>query len=424
MLRRTIGISATVAAISIAAILPAGAQPSPGASYSAGAKATALDLSVFGQTLAVSETAAGVDSTPKAVADGHALITPAGNSAGAPVESTDTEKVGTDCQEINLPSPINLAALDLVCVTTSATVTDGNPLGSSTSNEIVIEVTAPDLIADTPLAEVVAGIQGGVDELFAGLAPVIDPVTAGTGVDVPGVVDSLLGEIHDGELLARITVAPTSSTGQGGATNVSANATSNGVIVELLPNLPGGALAVVTVGSSTSAVTRDLAGGEPNATGSAAVINVTYPNGQLAGLDALTGPLTAALNQAFDQLACGDANPLSPVICFTLGTSTKLDAAGAKAIGFDFGDSTVGMESSVLSLTLLSAAGEGGINLNVGHTAAAAGATPLPPLPAENPLPIDNPLPRTGGDTGLPLTLGLLAVGAAGAFLVRRSRTI
>ncbi|MEO7428822.1 MAG: hypothetical protein ABIY48_05500, partial [Acidimicrobiales bacterium] len=404
MLRRTIGITATAAAISIAAILPAGAQAPSGATYSAGAKATAVDLSVFGQALAVSETASGVDSTPKAVADGHALITPAGNSAGAPVTSTGDEATGEDCKALALPTPINLAALELVCVRTKAAVASGNPASSATSDEVVIEITSPDLIAGTPLAGVVGQIQGGVDQLFAGLAPVLGPVTAGTGVNLPGVVDSLLGQIQAGQLLARITIAPTSSTSQADASNVGATATSNGVIVELLPNLPGGALAVVTVGSSTSAVTRGLSGASPTTSGSAAVINVTYPNGQLAGLDALTGPLTAALNTAFDQLACGNANPLSPVICFTLGSSKTLDAAAAKAIGFDFGSTTVGRESSVLGLTLLSAAGNGGITLNVGHTAVAAGATPAPPLPGGCAPPCDDPLPRTGGDTMLPLT--------------------
>lgn len=422
MLRRTIGIGAVAAAISVAAIIPASAQTAPG--YSAGAKATALDLTIFGQALAVSETVAGVDSTPKAVADGHALLIAGSGTPGAPVTATDaTEKTGSDCQEIDLPSPINLASIDLVCVNTKAAAPASGPTSSATSSELVIEIRASDLISTTPLADVVAGIQDGVGQLFGALEPVFTPLQEGTGVDVPGVVDSLLAEIGEGDVLARVTVAPTSSTSQADAQNVMASATSNGAIVELLPNLPGGALAVVTVGSSTAGITRPVDGGTATPSGSAAVLNVAYPNTQLAGLAQLTDPISEVLNTAFSELACGDANPLSPVICFTLGTSTDLTVDRAKALGLDFGPTTVGRETSVLSLTLLSAAGDGGIELNVGHTAAAAGATPLPdPLPRE--LPVADPLPRTGGEAGMPLTLALLAVGTAGAMLVRRSRTV
>jgi hypothetical protein len=422
MLRRTIGIGAAAAAVTIAGIVPAGAQTSPGglASYAAGAKATALDLTVFGQSLTVSETTAGIDSTAKAVADGHALLTPAFSSPGAAVTSTGSPVTGQDCQEIDLPSPINLAALDIVCVDTSAAVTGGNPLGSSLSKEIVIEVKAGDLVATTPLADVVGQIQTGLGSLFDALVPVTQPLEEQTQIQLDDIVNGLLDEVQAGDVLARITVAPTSSISQF-ATGVSAAAKSNGVVVELLPNLPGGALAVATVGESTASVVRDATTGAPTLAGSAAVLNVTYPNGLLGGLGVLTDALGQAVNVTVDQLACGDANPLSDVICFTLGGTKDLDQASAKALGLDFGPNTVGRESSVLSLTLLSAAPEGGIGLNVGHTAAASGSTLPAPLPG-GPLE-DLPLPRTGGDTAMPLTRALLAVGAVGAGLLRRTRT-
>lgn len=422
MLRRTIGISATAAAITIAVILPAGAQTSPGGleSYAAGAKATALDLTVFGEAITLSDTAAAIDSTAKAVADGQALLTPAFASAGAAVESTGVESVKEDCTEIDLPSPVNAAALDIVCVKTSAAVVNGNPVSSAVSDEIVIELSAPDLIADTPLADVVAGVQDGLDQLFAALVPVTEQLEEETQIELDAIVDGLLEEIQEGDVLARITVAPTSSTGAFGV-GVAANAASNGVIVELLPNLPGGALAVATVGSSTAGVVRDALTGEPTLSGSAALLDVAYPNGLLGGLGVLTDALGDAVNVTIDQLACGPDNPLSDVICFTLGTTTDLDAAEAAALGFDFGPNTVGRETSVLNLTLLSAAPEGGIVLNVGHTAAASGsALPAPILPRGS----QPPLPRTGGDTALPVTLALLGMGALGVVLLRRTRTV
>lgn len=424
MMRRTIGIGAAAAAISIAGIIPAAAQTSPGGleSYAAGARATAVDLTVFGQRLTVSETTAGIDSTAKAVADGRALLTPAFSSPGAAVSSTGNPVTGQDCEEIDLPSPINLAAIDLVCVDTSAAVTGGNPLSSAISKEVVVEVKASDLIATTPLADVVGEIQTGLGSLFEALVPITEPLEEQTQIQLDEIVDGLLDEVQEGDTLVRITVAPTSSISQF-ASGVSAAAKSNGVVVELLPNLPGGALAVATVGESTASVVRDAVTGEAKPEGSAAVLNVTYPNGLLGGLGVLTDALGEAVNVTVDQLACGDANPLSPVICFTLGTSKALDQASAKALGLDFGPNTVGQESSVLGLTLLSAAPEGGIVLNVGHTAAASGSTMPGPLPGGPLEKLDDPLPRTGSNTAMPLTLALLAVGAAGAGLLRRSRT-
>jgi hypothetical protein len=426
MLRRTIGISATAAAITIAAITPASAQTSPGGleSYAAGAKATALDLTVFGQELTVSDTAAGIDSSAKAVADGKAVLSPLFTSDGAPVASDGTT-AGSDCQEIDLPSPLNLAAADIVCVTTSAVLAAGNPVSSSASDALVLEVKAGDLIATTPLSDVVGQIQDGLGSLFEALVPVTQPLEDATQIQLEDIVDGLLAEVQAGDVLVRITVAPTASTSQFGVPGVAANAVSNGVIVELLPNLPGGALAVATVGASSAGIVRDATSGVPTLSGSAAVLDVSYPNGLLGGLGVLTDALGQAVNVTVDQLACDPANPLADVICFTLGGTNDLDAAEAAALGLDFGPSTVGRETSVLGLTLLAAAPEGGVVLNVGHTAAAAGSALPAPAPAAPGLPrTDAPLPRTGGEAALGLTLALLAVGAGGVALVRRSRTV
>jgi hypothetical protein len=276
------------------------------------------------------------------------------------------------------------------------------------------------VISETPLADVVGEVQAGLGQLFEALTPVTEPLSEETQIELDSIVDGLLSEVQEGDVLVRITVAPTTSAGE----RLQASATSNGVIVELLPNLPGGALAVATVGASSAGVVRDLtqAGAPVTLTGSPALINVTYPNGLLGGLGVLTDALGEAVNVTVDQLACGPDNPLTDVICFTLGGTNDLDQAEAAALGLDFGPSTVGRETSVLSMNLLGAAPEGGVVLHVGHTAAAAGVAYVAPLPREPELPVDLPLPRTGADSALPLTLALLAVGTAGAVLVRRTR--
>jgi LPXTG-motif cell wall-anchored protein len=404
-------------------MLPATAQSAPDLeSYSAGAKATALDLTLFGQQITVSETTAGIDSTPKAVADGKSLVSPLFSSDGAPVSSTGAAQTGTDCQNIALPSPLNVASIDLVCVNTKAEVANQDPSSSSASNEVVIEVRAGDIISTTPLGDAIGQIQDGLGSILDALAPVTDQLKA-QKIDLQATVNGLLDQIQAGDVIARITIAPTSSTTKVTADGVAANASSNGVVVEILPNLPGGALAVATVGASTAGVVRDVSTGAATTSGDAAVLSVTYPNGLVGGLAQLTDAVGDALSTTVDQLACGAANPLSDVLCFTLGASTDLDAAAAKAIGFDFGPTTAGRETSVLSLRLLGVA-QGGIVLNIGHTAAAAAAVAAvaapPPLPGA---PAEPVLPHTGGDSTLPLTLALFAVGIAGAFLLRRTRS-
>lgn len=427
MLRRTIGITAVAAAVSFAALLPAGAQTAPSAveKYAAGSKATALDLTVFGQKLTIANTAAGItgvqnlDGTPKigqAIADGVALLTPLFKSDGASANSSGPTSA-EDCTPIELPSPINLVTTNIVCVTTSAVLANGMPVSSALSNQIVIELRAGDLVATTPLADVVGQIQTGLDGLFDQLVDLVAPIQDATKIQLTDIVDGLLSEVSAGDLLARITVAPTSSTGAYGS-GVAANAVSDGVIVELLPNLPGGALAVATVGTATAGVVRDALTGVPTLTGSAATLNVTYPNGLLGGLSVLTDALGQVVNVTSEQLTCNDSNPLAGVLCFTLGTTKDLDAVQAKSLGFDYGPNTVGRESSVLGLQLLGLAPEGGIVMNIGHTAAASGsAAPLPAPGAPE-------LPATGGGTPYVLTLALLGLAAGAATMLRRTRTI
>ncbi len=435
MFKRTIGVAATAAAISIAALLPAGASTSPNqvAQYAAGSKATALELTVFGTEFTVADTAAGVlgnlatTKADEAVADGRALLVPGlFESKGATAKSAGPTSASDCTNLIDLPSPIDALSIDVVCVDTSAVLKNGLPASSSASREVVINIKAADLISETPLAEVVAGVQDGLGSLFDAIVGITAPIEEATKVELTDIIDGLLAEVKAGDLLATITVAPASSTGAVGS-GVSANAIANGVVVELLPNLPGGALAVATVGASTAGVVRDVATGAPTLTGNAALLNVTYPNGLAGGLSVLTDALGEIVNITSEQLACGPGNPLSDVICFTLGTTRDLDAAQAKALGFDYGPNTVGRESSVLGLTLLAAAPDGGIVLNVGHTAAASGSQPAPPrdsCPETDPNYPTCELPDTGGTTTLMLTLGLLGIGAAGATMLRRARTI
>src|SRR5690606_32651930 len=82
-----------------------------------------------------------------------------------------------------------------------------------------------------------------------------------------------------------------------------------------------------------------------------------------------------------------------------------------------------------LDLAVLSALGEDPLlGLEVGGATAAAAAVPAVPAtpnqPTTAPPEQERSMPRTGGEAALPLTLALLAVGAAGAVLIRRTRPV
>lgn len=455
-MRRTLGITATAAAISMAAILPAGAATSPGIDdYSAAARASAVDLTVFGEQFALADTTAGIDARPFASANGLAVLTPLPGftSDGAPA-STDTVATGEDCGELPVDLPAEIPT-DLVCVKTLAKLVDGKPLASSAASEIVIEIKAPpldvELGEDTSLGEIVDTVQDNLGDVFDSLMANAPAELEQTQIDelqqtLQDIINGLLDGIQEGDVLVRITVAPAKSVAELTDANVSAQSVSNGAIVELLPDLPDGALAVATIGTAKSSVDRSVLNGRATPTGHAALIDVTWNDGLLDGLDAVKTALgqldatIAGLDETLSGLLpCDPAAPLAGLICVSVGSERTLTAAQAAAIHpmFDLGPTTVGHQASVLELRVLTAslpnevpsdvraaAPSGGVVLQLGETVAAAAATtPLPSECVEN-CDTPPPLPRTGGDAAMPLTLGLLALGMGGAALVRRSRTI
>lgn len=425
MPRWSIAISTTAATFSIAVLVPAGAQPVSGIdSYAAGARARALEFSVFGDRLAdvgpagtfmIADTAATVDSTPRAGAGGLAVQSSLFSSPGAQ-SATDADTSARDCAKMSDAVPADLqlsvpseAAPDLVCVTTEAELVNGRPVSSSTGSDVVLELKAPALIGETPLADLVVGVQENLGLLFESLVPITEPIEEATQIQLSDILDGLLDEVQEGAVLLRVTLAPASSVSGLSDAGLTANAVSNGVLVELLPSLPGGALAVAHVGSATAGVMRDAITGVPTLSGEAAVVNVTYPNRLLGGLDILAGALGDTLDTITSQFSCADTNPLAPVFCVDAGGVIDLDADQAKTMGFDYGPATVGRASSAVTLRALSAAPGGGVMLKVGGLAAASTA--------------GQTIPVTGGADALPLALFLLSAGIAATALVRRSRT-
>jgi hypothetical protein len=457
MLRRTIGITAAAAAVSIAAIAPASAEAPPLKSYDAAASGTALELTLLGQDLAVSNTQAQITSTPSvaAAADGSALLlagtpVPEGALVKAPEGPASKHVCTVDVDLAALTSgAVSLANAALACATTNAAITDGAPAADSGTSEFVIRITGPGgTLIEPLLGPVLAGATQVTDPLVEALSPLLGAITDVTQIDVAAVIDDLITAVGDDTfVLAEISVGATLSRTHANAVDgVVAEAGSDGVTINILPgiastlaqltglvdlpNPSAGPLLSVDLGAANASVVRNPTTGAPAPDASAAQLLSITADDELGIIQGITGQLTDAVSSlAVAQLSC-DGGVLADIICIDLGAVNELDSTELAARSLDFGAGTVGREASAASVQVLPIAADalGGSVLGISLARATAAANAAP-ADAPGPLPgaprADVPtMPMTGGTTALPLTLALLAVGAAGAMLVRRTRSV
>lgn len=451
MLRRTLAILATTGAVAIAAIAPADAEAPQLESYAAGAAGTALELTLLGQSLAFSATSAGITSTPAAEANGAAALL-----AGTPVPGDALSKAPEgpatndacpgqiDLDELSMGT-LSLLELEIACTVTAASVEGGEPSAESEAGEVRITITSPGGALLGPVVDqLVAGLETITTPLLGALETLLGPIAEITDIQIAGLVEDILAALDD-ELfvLADIIIAPSVSRASADESGVVAEAGSAGVIVNLLPGLAEALANVVgldeqsadpliqlTLGAASASVVRDPVTGEATPDASAAVPLSLTLSDSLGILSLLTGQLSEQIDGfTIDQLACAPTNPLADVLCLEVGAVNELSPEELLARGYDFGEGTVGREASAARLELLGIASEflGGsvLGLQFASADAAANAMPLqaaPPAP-EAPASAPPALPRTGADSTLPLTLAMLAVGAAGAMLLRRTRT-
>ncbi len=449
MFRRTTAILATTAAISLAVVAPARAEAPTLESYSAGATATALQLTLLGEQLGVSQTQAAVSSEPKAAADGAALLLAGTPVPGAAPSATpggqatnEACPIQADLDEIT-QGALSTLQLEVACITTSASI-DGGPAARAGSGEVVIRILGPggDLL-EPVLGPVLAGVTQVTDPVVEALAPLLGAIQDVTEIDVPDVLDQLITAVGDTEfVLAEIVIAPSVSTASATTDGVVAAAGSNGVTINILPDfartldqLTGlvdaptspNPLLTVKLGAANAKVVRDAKTGVAAPDASAAqLLSITADDslGILGGIaDQLTGALDAL---SIAELSC-DGGALADVLCIDLGSVNELDAAELEARNMNFGEGTVGREASAATVRVLpiaaSALGGDVVGLSLASATAAANAT-APGLPSTPETPVKRGLPRTGGDSALPLTMALLALGTGAAFLVRRTRTV
>lgn len=453
MLRRTLAIMGTAAVVAVAAIAPAGAEAPKLQTYAAGASGTALELTLLGQQLAFSATSAGITSSPAAEANGAAALlvgTPVpGDALSKAPEGPATNEAcpgELDLQELTMGA-LSLLDLTIACTVTTASTEAGAPGASSEAGEVRITLTSPGgALLEPVVTQLVAGLQTVTSPLLGGLEPILGPIGDVTEIEIANLVEALLLALDDDTfVLADILLAPSVSRASADETGVVAEAGSNGVTINLLPGLAEALGAVVglepesteplvqlQVGTSNARVVRDAVTGAVSPDASAALPLSLEVNDSLGILALITGQLSEQISGfTVDQLACAPTNPLADVLCFEAGMVKELTAAELVERGYDFGEGTVGREATAARLELLGIAGDvlGGEVLGIqfarADAAVSAAAVPAAP-PAQDPLPAGPAgpaLPRTGADSSLPLTLGLLGIGAAGGMLLRRTRT-
>ncbi len=221
MLKRTTAIFATAAVLAIAFVSPAAADDDDRKldPYGAGAYATALELTLLGQDLAVSHTSAAITSTPEAKADGAALLLagnplPGAAPSAAPGGAASNEVCAVDIDLAELTAgAISLAEAGLACVETTATATFEKTEATSASGELIINVLAPGGTALEPLlTPLFAAVTQVTDPLLNALLPITGIVEDLTDIDLNAVLNGLLDDLQDETIvLAQIAVAPTAS---------------------------------------------------------------------------------------------------------------------------------------------------------------------------------------------------------------------
>jgi hypothetical protein len=453
MLRRTTGILATAAAITIAAIAPARADAPTLKSYQASASASALELSLLGQNLAVSQTQAELNSSPSAAANGAALLL-AGTPVpeGALVKAPEGPNAKNVCAlNVDLAAltsgAVSLANAALACATTNAKLTGGAPSADSTTGEIVINILAPGGTALAPLlTPLFANVSTITTPVITALSPIFTVVQSTTQIELNTVLNSLLANLATQTVvLAQIAVAPSASVVKANSVDgVVAQAGSNGVSIRILPGVSATLQALglnvapvttplltVELGRASALVTRNATTGAPSPDASAAQLLSITAADELGIIKGVTGQLTAGINAlAVAQLSC-NGGVLADIVCIDLGSVNELDSAELDARKLNFGPGTVGREASAANVQVLpiaaSALGGSVLGVTLARATAAANALPVDPACCTPSPPLSrgsDPLPRTGGEAAMGLTLALLAVGAAGVALVRRSRTV
>lgn len=399
--RRMMGVAALGAAATSLVFVPgAGAQADEPA-YAGSSSGEALNLSAFGQALTLGTTLAELaPGTGKA--EGTGLATPAFEAGATSASESEPGSPDETCEgEIDQIPGISIA---LACSSSQVTIGDTSTAAATGRvGTVVLNPVAP--ILETPLSEVVEGVEGGVDELLTGLEPLLGPIDEGSGLGLEDTLDELFERLFNGADLVTLTLGDTASTTTADASSVTTSCVAEGARIDVLSILDAPPLISVIVGSAGSEVVVDRATGTGTPKVDPALVTVEAPT-------LLEEPVTVPVGQTVEI-------PLPE----PLGTSRIIVADGATGTNDDDG-STFATANAVSVQLLTSEALKGGIALELAGCTSVAGATVAAPVQPAAPAEAQPVLPTTGSDDTNTLALaGVIGLAGLGLALLRRSGT-
>lgn len=395
--RRMMGVTALAAAATGLVFVPGAGAQEAGPSYDGSSSGEALNLSLFGQGLTVGSTLAELTPTT-GTAQGSGVATPAFEAGATSASETAPGSADETCE-----GPLDqIPGISIALACSSSQVTMGETSTAAATGRvgtITLNPVAP--ILDTPLSEVVAPVEDGVDQLLSGLEPVLGPIDEASDLGLEDTLGELFDRLFAGADLATVTLGDTASTTTANATNVTTSCVAEGARVDVLSVLDGPPLISVVVGRAGSTVDVDRATGTGTPAVDPALVTVesatlgvtpiTVPVGQTVEV-----PLPEPFGPSYIRVADGTTGTNEDGSTFATANAVSLDLLNGEAL-------------------------MGGIELELAGCTSVAGAeVPAQPVTAA-PAP---QLPTTGSDDAGTLALaGLAALAGLGLALLRRSGT-
>lgn len=396
--RRMMGLAALGAAATALVFVPGAGAQTDGPAYAGSSSGEALNLSVFGQGLTLGSTLAELaPGTGKAVGTG--LATPVFEAGATSASETQAGSADETC-EVPLDQ-IPGITIGLACG--SAQVTMGPTSTAAATGRVGSIVLNPvPTILETPLSEVVAPVEGGVDQLLTGLEPVLGPIDDATDLGLEDTLGDLFDRLFAGAELATVTLGDTASTTTADADTVTSSCVAEGARIDVLSVLDAPPLISIIVGGAGSEVVVDRATGQGTPTVTPALVTIEAPTLGPAPISVPIGqtveiPLPEPLGSSFIRVADGTTGTNEDGASFATANAVSVDLLNGEAL-------------------------QGGIELELaGCTSVASGAVAAPPAPTA-PVAPQQQLPTTGSDDAGTLALaGVVGLAGLGLALLRRS---
>ena len=343
--------------------------------YAGSALGRALNVSVLGSKATFGVSTAKVNSTLKATAEGAGQLLVLGSTTKADVVGDSTKVVKPQACAAAL-APIPALSLGLACSTSTAEVVNGLPHAAADGSLVGLDLSLNSL----PINQVIAPVQGALQQVFGTLPDTLDPAT--------NTVSDLLKALGETQTLA-VKVGHSSSDVSTVAGTVTSVGKAEAAQVDILPI--GGLLKqpvasiIVSSAKATAIYNRQTGVGQGSVDPALVTLRLNTQ---------LTGPTEIKIAPGSTTTILA-GTPLESTITVADGKSTKN------------ADGSISSVADGVKLELLKGV-SGGIVLELAHAEAGVAGNPA----SVTPLIANIELPRTGGTPWLPIA-GISALGLA-----------